>query len=63
MKCVCGFTDENQENKDSVFSDKFTQIIGTFLRISDLGGYREHKEEVSLYACPVCNTVQMRELW
>jgi len=67
MICICGYACEDWEgekefNKEyagkRMGQDEFIRISGTFLAKSD--GYYPPME-VSLYACPECKTVQLRD--
>ena len=63
MECVCGYKEEKW--KEDTFlqeGDRFEEIHGTFI-IKDETGYGFHHKEVSLFACPKCNTVQMVVDW
>ena len=55
MKCkACGY----QEDESIV---RFIHIIGTFLVEKESNWGSPHKEECSLYACPECKTVILRD--
>lgn len=64
MKCeVCGYKqgyeyDENDDYKEvNPNGKKFIEVEGHFTIESS--GYHGGKNEVNLYACPKCKTVQM----
>ena len=56
MKCICGY----EEHDEATQAEKrFICIKGSFSIITDPNGYSERINEVKLYACPKCSTVQM----
>ena len=66
MICICGYAcedwkGEKEFNKEYVGKrmgkDEFIRISGTFLTREPYYPPRE----VSLYACPECNTIQLRD--
>ena len=66
MKCICGYENKHGEWDPGEWKvaktpekKKFIRVFGTFLveNTSWEGG----KHEVSLYACPECGTVQMKD--
>lgn len=66
MICICGYAHEHwkgqsEDNEEYIGKrlgeDEFIRISGTFLVRESYYPPRE----VSLYACPECNTVQLRD--
>jgi hypothetical protein len=64
MKCVCGYEYEAHFDYDKLDfvvdkgDEKFAEIRGCFW----VGGWLHgHEDQVTLFACPKCNTVQMRD--
>jgi len=66
MICLCGYShedwkDEAKENERYIGKrlgeEEFIEVEGTFL-IKNSGWYCSTRE-VSLYACPECNTIQL----
>lgn len=64
MKCICGYEHESGMDDDGEYQknlkgdEEFIRIVGsTFKKYLEFGEY----EEVSLFACPKCKTVQMSE--
>lgn len=66
MKCLCGHKNKHNEldEKYNIIKEndnKFIKINGNFTVVRDEDGYHEHQKNVFLYACPICNTIQMKE--
>ena len=65
MKCVCGYEyeyeydDETHERKATIGDEPYIKIIGTFM--VENTGYHGGMHEVSLYACPKCQTIRMED--
>ena len=66
MKCVCGYKNyhnqwnpETQQCTSEPDKKEFIPVKGTFL--VENTGWHGGTHEVSLYACPECGTIQMKD--
>ena len=67
MKCVCGYRKGMEWVDNGIDADEYVEVNPTgdeFIRIK--GNFTTAKEydrveEVSMYACPECGTVQMKK--
>ena len=62
MKCVCGYEQgmdwvEEEYVEINPHEEEFIRIKGNFTTAKEY----DRVEEVSMYACPECKTVQMKE--
>lgn len=71
MKCAaCGYENNAGEWNPEAFErygpepekEDFIEVVGTFHRQQEPDYYSDGTRTVTLYACPKCNIVQMKEV-